>query len=444
MWSSDNTSSSKGILNGDLLRQTVAPLILIASTPVTSIVLSRAVTNEDGGFIESVFEIMGEFKSDGVVTVLLKDAFNPYAIKVLAVYMVAQLLLMRFMPGEVYKGPVSPNNNRPIYTDNCFACYVASFVLYGLGVYYELFDGGVAFDLFPQLISSMNVFALVFCGVLYLKGILAPSSTDCGTTGNPVFDYYWGTELYPRIFGWDVKVFTNCRYGMTGWALICTSFAYAQYARSGLCNAISISTALQVIYLAKFHIWERGYMYTIDIMHDRAGYYICWGCLVWVPSFYTIHTAFLVLHPYNFSPPIAALLFVLGLLSIYLNYDVDRQRQQFRRQNGKMKINGKMAEYLVAEYETVDGKTHSSMLLTSGWWGTCRKVNYFFELCAAFLWSITFANPYYLIPYFYFTFLLILLLDRAWRDDARCRAKYGKKWDEYCKLVPYMLIPGVY
>lgn len=30
-------------------------------------------------------------------------------------------------------------------------------------------------------------------------------------------------------------------------------------------------------------MWETGYLSTIDIMHDRAGYYICWGCLVWVP-----------------------------------------------------------------------------------------------------------------------------------------------------------------
>ena len=21
----------------------------------------------------------------------------------------------------------------------------------------------------------------------------------------------------------------------------------------------------------------------MDIMHDRAGYYLCWGCLCWVP-----------------------------------------------------------------------------------------------------------------------------------------------------------------
>lgn len=39
--------------------------------------------------------------------------------------------------------------------------------------------------------------------------------------------------------------------------------------------------------------WETGYWGTMDIMHDRAGYYICWGCLVWVPSVYTFPALFL-------------------------------------------------------------------------------------------------------------------------------------------------------
>jgi len=38
------------------------------------------------------------------------------------------------------------------------------------------------------------------------------------------------------------------------------------------------------IYNFKFFLWETGYFNSMDIQHDRAGYYICWGCLVWVPA----------------------------------------------------------------------------------------------------------------------------------------------------------------
>jgi len=37
-----------------------------------------------------------------------------------------------------------------------------------------------------------------------------------------------------------------------------------------------------------------------------------------------------------------------------------------------------------------------------------------------------------------------LLVDRAFRDERRCKAKYGKAWDEYKAKVPYLIIPYVF
>ena len=34
----------------------------------------------------------------------------------------------------------------------------------------------------------------------------------------------------------------------------------------------------------KFFYWEIGYMRSIDIIMDRAGFYETWGCLTFVPS----------------------------------------------------------------------------------------------------------------------------------------------------------------
>ena len=38
----------------------------------------------------------------------------------------------------------------------------------------------------------------------------------------------------------------------------------------------------------------------------------------------------------------------------------------------------------------------------------------------------------------------ILLVDRAYRDEIRCAAKYGKFWEKYCSLVPYRIVPYIY
>lgn len=73
--------------------------------------------------------------------------------------------------------------------------------------------------------------------------------------------------------------------------------------------------------------WETGYWGTMDIAHDRAGYYLCWGCLNWVPAIYTSPALYLVEHPIHWSLPAAIAIGVAGALAIYINYDSDRQRQ---------------------------------------------------------------------------------------------------------------------
>ncbi len=83
-------------------------------------------------------------------------------------------------------------------------------------------------------------------------------------------------------------------------------------------------------YVFKFFLWETGYWSSMDITHDRAGFYLCWGCLVWVPGVYTSPAMYLVRHPNQLQPAVAAALLLAGLVSIAVNYDVDRQRLQFR------------------------------------------------------------------------------------------------------------------
>jgi 7-dehydrocholesterol reductase len=50
----------------------------------------------------------------------------------------------------------------------------------------------------------------------------------------------------------------------------------------------------------------------------------------------------------------------------------------------------------------------------------------------------------HVLPHLYFIYLTVLLLDRTFRIDERCAAKYGQNWEQYCARVPYRLIPGVW
>lgn len=67
-------------------------------------------------------------------------------------------------------------------------------------------------------------------------------------------------------------------------------------------------------------------------MHDRAGYYICWGCLVWVLTFYTSPASFLVHRTEDWEASLALAVFVAGVCAIYLNYWVDIQRQDWKHE----------------------------------------------------------------------------------------------------------------
>ena len=243
--------------------------------------------------------------------------------------------------------------------------------------------------------------------------------------------------------GFDVKQFSNCRFAVMGWSLIIISFAAKQQELYGLSDSMIVALALQLIYIGKFFWWETGFLRSLDIMYDRAGFCICWGSMVWLPAIYTSPTLYLVGHPNHLGLPVALLILLVGSTSIFINYWADRQRQFVRLKNGDCTIWKKRPELIFANYKNDWGSDKQSVLLASGWWGLSRHFHYIPEIVSAFCWSIPALFSNYL-PYFYLTFLCLLLIDRAYRQEKRCAIKYGKDWEKYCERVPFRLIPFIY
>ena len=191
-------------------------------------------------------------------------------------------------------------------------------------------------------------------------------------------------------------------------------------------------------------------MRSIDIIVDRAGFEIQWGCLVFVPAVYTFHTRLCVQSPSQLSLPVALAIFVVGMSGVYFNFAADMQRQRFREAKGRMQVWGRDPVFVKASYTTTDptsGKLqrHTSLLLASGYWGVARHFHYAFELVAAWSWCLL-ANPVVngAPALLYAVFLTWLLSDRAKRDEAKCMRKYGKDYERYRELVPFLILPGVY
>lgn len=198
-----------------------------------------------------------------------------------------------------------------------------------------------------------------------------------------------------------------------------------------------------MIYVVDFFINEDWYLRTIDICHDHFGFYLAWGSMVWLPSMYTLQTQYLAQNPVQLSTLAATIITCLGLSGYVLFRSVNYQKDLVRSTKGDCKLWGKQAKLVRVKYRTKDGLEHNSILLCSGWWGYARHVNYLGDLVLSYSMCAT-CGITDILPWTYAIFMTILLIHRCWRDEARCSAKYGKGWADYCKQVPWVICPGVY
>uniref|UniRef100_A0A6U1VU29 7-dehydrocholesterol reductase n=1 Tax=Vannella robusta TaxID=1487602 RepID=A0A6U1VU29_9EUKA len=380
---------------------------------------------------------------------------------IVGVFVTYQVLLMLILPGKTIKGPATPiHNNEPIHKVNGFSSFVITLLSYevasgdlltfigaqlGAEWNYRLFPGSILFDHWLDLLGAFTWFSVGVCLLLYVKGIYFPSSSDSGSSGNLVFDFYWGTELYPKIKSLDIKPLIHSRIGITLWAMLNVSYVHAQLEHSGvITNALWVNAIMQLIYIGKHHWWEEGYMATTDIVHDYEGFYLVYGCVVFMPFTFTLSGVSLVYHPSHHLSVLGAIVSsILCLGFIYLNYSADDQKQRVRATDGNCTIWGRPPKVIRAK--TYGYTKKASLLLCSGWWGVSRHFHYLADIGSVFLWTLPagwpWENP---IVYFYWVFLTILFIDRAKRDDLRCARKYKQSWAKYCSLVPYKIFPYIW
>jgi 7-dehydrocholesterol reductase len=355
-----------------------------------------------------------------------------------------QGLLLKFLPGESFKGPVTPAGNHPEYKLNGVAAWLVTHLALLVGVRLGVLSPRTLWEHFGSLLVTLNLVALALCAFLYWKGLRYPSTTDAVRTDHRLFDFFQGVELHPTLFGMNVKQFVHCRLSMMGWsALVLLFSAYQAELHGGLSRAMTATASLITLYLFKFFVWESGYFTSLDIMHDRFGYYLCWGLFTWVPAVYALPALSLVERSEDLHPVLAFLIVVGGVVSIWVNYAADAQRQRVRATQGNTTVWGQRPEVLPARYTTADGVERENLLLVSGFWGLARHFHYIPELTLAYLWTAP-AGFSRALPWFYAVYLTILLTDRARRDDKRCAKKYGPAWEEYCRRVPWKILPGVW
>ncbi len=344
-----------------------------------------------------------------------------------------QIVLQICAPGPWVKGTPLRNGTRLSYKMNGVFAWWFTIGLAVALVATGLVPATLLADQFGPLLTISNLFAFGFSAYLFAHGRARRHGET--SSGTALYDYFMGTALNPRIGRFDLKLFFEARPGLMLWVLINLSFAATQYQRHRtITTPMILVCAFQLFYVADYFHNERRILSTMDIKHENFGWMLCWGDTVWVPFTYTLQAMYLVDHLHDL--PWWGTVGIVGVkaLGYFIFRSVNSQKDNFRRDPGA-RVWGKPPQLIRTRRGT--------LLLTSGWWGIARHINYLGDLLMALAWCLPclFGN---VLPYFYFVYFTLLLVHRERRDDQICLAKYGDDWIAYRKKVPWRIIPGVY
>ena len=89
-------------------------------------------------------------------------------------------------------------------------------------------------------------------------------------------------------------------------------------------------------------------------------------------------------------------------------------------------------------------RTATSSSSPAGSGGSPVHVNYLGGIHLALGLALSLGYPGDVFPWLYPVYYVALLFPRQHSDDQRCAEKYGALWEEYCRRVPYRIIPWVY
>ena len=344
-------------------------------------------------------------------------------------WLALQATLYVILPGRLIEGTVLADGSRLIYRMNGWLAFGCTVVIVGAASWFGWIPAAVGYDEFSGLLTTATIAAFAVAGIAYAKGEPSTHRT------NALANYVMGISLNPRVHEFDLKFFCESRPGLMLWVVLNGSCVAKQYELNGFVTTpMLLVNAFQLLYVADYFVHEDAILTTWDVKHERFGWMLCWGCLVWVPFMYSIQAHYLVKHTHELSAAAIAALVVLNLTGYAIFRSANLQKHRFR-QDPDRRIWGQAAEYI----RTGSG----ALLLTSGWWGMARHMNYFGDLLMGLAWCLPtgFAHP---LPYFYFVYFVVLLIHRERRDDRMCLQKYGQDWEAYCRKVHWRIVPGLY
>ncbi|KAE8382951.1 ergosterol biosynthesis ERG4/ERG24 [Aspergillus bertholletiae] len=401
-------------------------------------------------------------------------------------YYLLSMFLWKILPAREVRGTKLVHHGRPLmYRLNSFSSTMVQLIACAIGTYLKGADFVVwtyITENYVQILTANILISYALSAFVHIRSFSVDTSypnqelrelAAGGNTGNFVYDFFIGRELNPRVtlplFGEvDIKTWCEMRPGLTGWILLDLAFIAKQYRTYGfLSDSIIFITFVQAFYALDGQFNESGILTMIDITTDGFGFMLSFGDLVWVPFLYSTQCRYLAVYPLHLGWGGIAAVSAVFALGLYIFRAANTQKNTFRTQP---------SDPSVANLSYIQTK-RGTRLLTGGWWGMSRHINYFGDWLQASPFSLPTGLAGYTIlsagsaatlstdfkmldgreviqgeakgwgaifTYFYVLYFAILLTHRERRDDAMCSRKYGKDWDEYRRIVKWRILPWVY
>jgi protein-S-isoprenylcysteine O-methyltransferase Ste14 len=356
--------------------------------------------------------------------------FSPWAVD--AIVLALHLLL----PARKVNGYVRGGDGKPLrYRLNGLRVLLVVLLLYGAAARFGL----ISWDFF-FLHRWESLAGACTLGVLFtLAIVLGPPST-----GKPVWaDLYLGRRENPQWVSRAGTTLVDAKMvlyliGAVQLELNVLSFAAHQaLAHPGaLSPGVVVYAALFTFFVCEYLFFEEVHLYTYDFIAERVGFKLGWGCIAFYPYFYCVGLWAVAGKP---DPHRPWWLLALSLLVFFAGWAFSRgaNLQKFLfKTRPEAKLFGVLLPEVVSDGE--------HRLLCGGFWRLARHINYFGEILMALGLTLALGWPLVPWPWLYPLYYVALLFPRQRDDDARCAKKYGSLWKEYCRRVPYRIIPGIY
>ena len=359
-----------------------------------------------------------------------------------------QVLLERFLPCDIVEGVTLENGKKLKYRLNGHLAFWVTFLVLVVGypsfVQQGLLDDSsssgvqLEFKSYPLFLlydyyGDFAVASIILCTILsiylYVKSFVPKALlAKGGNSGNHIYDFFIGRELNPRSFKeetFDWKEFCELRPGLIGWAVLNAAFASVQKEKLGhVSGSMVLVNIFQGLYVWDALYQERAILTTMDITTDGFGFMLVFGDMSWVPFLYSLQARYLVDYDPNLGLGSLAIILFINFVGYSIFRGANSQKDAFRRDPEGSSV--KHLQYLQTKRGT--------RLLTSGYWGMARKINYTGDWIMALSWCLVcgFGS---IVPYFYAIYFCILLIHRSERDDHMCHVKYGDDWIKYKNIV---------